>query len=111
MMDRSGVFSVHDVVEHLDQLHGTSVRVAGVLQLAFESDALWHMPASERVDSLPYRSGLWVHLDDAVRSLGEAVLHQFEGRRVIVTGVIDAQDAGHMGLWPAAILVSSIAKS
>lgn len=110
-MDRIGLFSVHDVIEHLDQMHGRSVRVAGVLQLEFESDALWHMPKSERVDSLPYRSSLWVNLDDGCQSLGAEVLHQFKGRHVIVTGVIDARDSGHMGLWPAGILVSSIAKS
>lgn len=110
-MDRIGLFSVHDVIEHLDQMHGRSVRVAGVLQLEFECDCLWHMPKSERVDSLPYRSSLWVHLDAGCQSLGAEALHKFKGRRVVVTGVIDAQDSGHMGLWPAAILVSSVTKS
>src|SRR5688572_30997 len=60
MMDRIGLFSVHEVVEHLDQLHGRSVRVIGVLQLEFEDNSLWHLPNSERVNSFPYRSSLWV---------------------------------------------------
>lgn len=110
-MDRIGLFSVHAVVERLDELHGRSVRVIGGLQLGFEGDALWHLPTADRVHGFPYRSSLWVNLDDACQRLGAEVLHRFNGRHVVVTGVIDAFDSGHMGGWPAAILVSAIAKA
>jgi hypothetical protein len=110
-VDRIGLLSVNEVVEGLDHLHGERVRVFGALRLEFEGDSMWHLPKSERVDCVPYRSSLWVELDRARRDLGQEGLRQLNGRHVIATGVIDAHHLGHLDLWPAAILVSSLVKA
>ncbi len=102
---------MNEVIENLARFHDRRVRVLGALQLEFEGDSLWHLPKSERVDSISHRSSLWVELDEACRALGPAALRQFEGRRVIATGIVNTNHLGHFDLWPAAILVSSLQKA
>lgn len=107
---RIGLLSVNEVIERLEELHGKQVRVFGSLTLEFEDHSLWHIPKAERVDSVPYGSSLWVHLEPEVEALGEEKLRRYQGRHVVASGIVDAGDPGHMSLWPGSIRVSALTK-
>lgn len=101
----SHVLSVNDVVARLDQLHGETVQVAGVLILEFEEISISHLPASQR---LPwYQSSLWATFEepDVCSNLD---YKRFRGRQVVVVGTIDRDDHGQMGLWPGGIRIHSV---
>ncbi len=87
-----------EVLAQLDALHGRMVWVRGVLSLEFEGRELRDGSCRIWVDlSLP---------EDMKATLGSLV-----GRQVIVRGTVDRDDKGHMGLWPAGLVVDRIVKA
>ncbi len=101
--------TVNDVIAALDSLHGETVRVAGVLQVEFEGNSLWHSPTSERKPG--YGSSLWAESDYAASGRSPGQLREFNGRHVVVTAVVDGQFTGHFGLWPGALQIRAVIKA
>lgn len=96
--DPTDVMRLADVLEQVNALHGRTIWVRGVLCLDFEGREL--RDGSSR---------LWVDL-----RLPENVkdtLKALDGRQVVVRGAVDRDDTGHMGLWPAGLVVDRIIKA
>lgn len=81
-----------------ERYHGQTVRVIGVGNLEFEGNGLYL-----HKEDLTYRTGncLWVELT-AEAGTWEQV-SSCNGQYVIVEGVFDMNDHGHMGLFAGAI--------
>jgi len=108
-MVRSHPYTVNEVVAALDSLDVQEVSVAGVLQVEFEGNSLWHSPKSERKPD--YESSLWAEFDHAALGLSMEQLREFDGRHVVASAVVDRSFTGHLSLWPGALLIRSLTKS
>jgi len=80
-----------------EKFDGTVVRVFGFLRLEFEGDALY-FHREDDVQGLT-RNGIWVDRTDAM----EHDANKLNSHYVLIEGVFDAEDHGHMGLFRGAI--------
>lgn len=80
-----------------EKFDGKFVRVFGFLWLEFEADSLY-LHREDLVQGLT-RNGVWVHRTEAIERDGKKLNRHY----VLIEGVFDAQDHGHMGLWGGAI--------
>ena len=80
-----------------EKFDGKFVRVFGFLNLEFEGDALY-LHREDLVQSL-VRNGVWVHRTEAM----ERDRKKLNRHYVLIEGIFDAQDHGHMALCGGAI--------
>jgi hypothetical protein len=80
-----------------EKFDGKFVRVFGFLNLEFEGDSLY-LHREDLVQSL-VRNGVWVHRTEAM----ERDRKKLNRHYVLIEGIFDAQDHGHMGLSGGAI--------
>lgn len=106
--------SVNEALSRLDQLDGQPVVVSGALSFEFENVSLNHVPRSSRHENT-YESSIWLSVGCGAIGFNEAVCERWHGKIVIVEGVLHVRDpkmgAGHMGLWPATLLVQDMYRS
>lgn len=107
-MTANRTYSVNEVAAELEQLHGHTIQIAGVLHLEFEGNSLLHFPSGERLPGC--ECGLWANFDVEPLTRAACTVERFNGRRVVVAATIDKDEHGHMGLWPGGVLIQSIAK-
>jgi len=103
------VYTVNEVVSALGELHGRTVLIACVLRMEFEGYAIWHRPGGERLPD--YGSSLWANFDREALARDGIEPERFQARHVVVRATVDRDQTGHMGLWPGAVLIHSIAKA
>jgi hypothetical protein len=101
--------TVNEVLERFPTFDGRLTEVVGLLAWRFENQSLEHAVMAE----LSERSKLWLEVDNETPPLDDELLTRWEGKRVIVTGVVRGPDpkfggCGHFSLWPAELLVRSI---
>ena len=74
---------------------GMKVTVAGFMRLEFEGTAIY-LHREDYENSL-YQNGLWLHIgeSDDIRDLDKTY--------VLIEGIFDASDHGHMDLWAGSI--------
>jgi hypothetical protein len=109
------VYSVHEVIDHLDSLHGRIVRVVGYYVSGFELSALIHWPKGEiRFDDVrcvwAYRSTIWADFHrKPLKDAGDGIFG-CRGRLVLVRGQMDRENKGHMGLFAGCIVIHEISE-
>jgi hypothetical protein len=101
------VYAVNEVIAALDELRGKVLRIAGVLEIEFEGDSIWHYPKSERLAD--HKSSLWVDFAHDALGRDRKGLKEFDGRRVVVTAML-GDHQGHFSLWPASAVVTAVVK-
>jgi hypothetical protein len=72
---------------------GKPVQIAGFLALSFENAGLY-MHREDAAHGVPL-TGVWLKLDSKEYDEYES----YKDRYVVVTGVFDASESGHMGLF------------
>lgn len=77
---------------------GKFIRVIGIGNIEFEGNCI-----SPSIDDLNHYTGnsIWIELDEKKTSYNEA--WQYNGRHVIVEGIFDKDDCGHMGMFQGSI--------
>jgi hypothetical protein len=76
---------------------GKAVQVTGYLHLEFEGNSLYR--DKKDYEQGHYQNALWIDLTEL--QLKKAAAHN--DRYVVVIGTFDAEDRGHLGLWPGAL--------
>jgi hypothetical protein len=89
--------SIIELVARPEKFHGKSVAVHGFLNLEFEGNGLY-LHEEDFKHSL-YRNGLWMNVPrgwvDATKCKNQSY--------VLIHGVFNAMNTGHMGLWSGAL--------
>lgn len=90
--------TMEQLVTNPQKYHGKVVRLIGVGNLALEENSL-----SANMETYRYRFGnrVWLELGSQATPYKEAV--QYNGEYVIVEGVFDMEDHGHMGMFQGTI--------
>jgi len=98
--------TVNQALEQLSELAGDDVAITGILCFEFENVSINHFPKTDRKDG--YQSSIWLEAGSGSLGFDEKVCERLHGKRVTVQGTLLKADqgigAGHMGLWPAALL-------
>lgn len=104
------IYSVNKAVDDIDLLDGKSIYLEGSLSFKFENVSINHHVHSEAKDR-EYQSSIWLQAD-AILQFDRRVMEKWSGKKVLVEGTLVKPDpvfgAGHMGLWPATIVVTDI---
>jgi hypothetical protein len=107
----SEILTVNQALGTLSELAETDIRVRGILHYQFEDIAIYHSPSIERKPG--YGSSIWISVGMGALQFDEHVCRALDGKMVIVEGKIFSPDptfggCGHMGLWPAEMLVRTL---
>lgn len=89
--------SIIELIANPDKFDGKVVRIIGVINIDFESNAIYL--TKEHWANSVTTNGVWLTIDKNLadkRKWGN-------GRYFLVEGVFHAEDKGHMGLWRGAI--------
>lgn len=106
MSEDSKTYSVNELLDALPALFGQAVRVACLLNVEFEGNALLHIPKSERHEG-PYEVPFYCsHPTPALI----AKINQLKGRRVLVTCVVNRPPLGDLGHERAEVDISAVEK-
>ncbi len=96
------IYTVNEVVDALESLHGQEILIKGLLSLEFEGNQLVHIPTAE------YREGassLRADVYAAARLMSLEDLRSLSSRRVIVTAIVDAGLPGHEEASPGGLRI------
>jgi hypothetical protein len=96
----SAILSVSEAIERISDLHGKEIRVRGVLSWGFEMKALWGSVSDMR--ALTTDRSIWIDLPDSAE-VGGVKPQGLHGADVVITGHLDANRHGHMGMFKGAI--------
>lgn len=88
--------SIPELVSTPRNFHGTNVRLTGFYCSGFEDSGLYSTPGCEHDTKL----GVWL--------VGVSAIRDFRGQKISVTGEVNSERYGHMGLWAAQICVSEV---
>ena len=102
------IYDVNEVISQLEQFHNRMIRIAGVLHIEFEYQAVLHFPSADRLPG--YDSALWVDFESELAASGTLSLHALNGRRVIADATVSKEERGHMSLWPGGLLIKRLMK-
>ncbi|MGA2703389.1 MAG: hypothetical protein ABSH35_20115 [Isosphaeraceae bacterium] len=87
--------SLIHLIQHPHRYHGRKVRVIGVVRLKFESKAVF--VSAEDLKKAVTKNAIWLDVD-----LTEAN-QKLSGKHVLVEGVFDQENLGHLKLYSGAI--------
>ena len=87
--------SLIQLIQHPEKYHEQTVRVIGVARFAFEAKALY--VHNEDLEKAVTKNAVWLSVDvsDANKKLS--------GKHVLVEGVFDKDNLGHLKLYSGAI--------
>jgi hypothetical protein len=88
--------SLIDLIANASDYHGRRVQVIGYVELRFEGNGIY---LSGEPWARIHKNGLWLHPPPEF-SLANP---EFSPGFMIVNGIFDAEDSGHLGLWSGAI--------
>lgn len=93
--------SLIQLIENPEEYHGKLVRVIGVSRIEFESDGIWF--TKEHYDQNVYMNSLWMEPDYDSLGVTRQQLEQFNGKYVLVEGVFNKNNHGHLGMYSGAL--------
>lgn len=91
--------SLINLIATPERYNGKLVRIIGYLNLEFEGNALYLH--KEDYDSSILKNGIWV---DLPRKEAIEKTKEFSKHYVIIEGIFDMNDTGHMGLFSGSII-------
>jgi len=89
---RPEAVSIVDLLARPDAYDGKFVRLDGFLHVKFEGTAVFM--TKEHADYLMCKYGLWVSFKD-----GDVKARDFDCKYVLLEGIFNKANKGHMGLW------------
>jgi hypothetical protein len=93
--------SLINLIATPEKYHGKWVGVVGIANFEFEGDALYLSQSDYRFVT---KNAVWLSPNKAVLKVDESTLaKEFNGLYVLVEGIYDMNDHGHMGLFSGAI--------
>ena len=93
--------SLMQLIVNPEKYHGTPVRVIGVSSIEFEGDAIWF--TKEHYELNVYMNSLWIEPDYDALGATRQQLEQFNGKYVLIEGVFNKDNHGHLGMYSGAI--------
>lgn len=88
--------SIIQLIATPEKYQGKRVRILAFLRVEFEGSAVYLH--KEDYEQAIHRNGLWIDLPRGISS-GKGLTNQY----VLVEGVFDGKQNGHMGLWSGTI--------
>jgi len=88
--------SLMQLIVNPEQYHGKRVRVIGISILEFEGDSIWF--TKEHYVHRIYKNSLWIVPDYVALQTTPQELEEFNGKYVLMEGIFNKNDHGHMGL-------------
>ena len=93
--------SLMQLIVNPEEYHGKPVRVIGVSRIEFEGDGIWF--TKEHYEHNVYMNSLWIEPDYDALGVTRQQLEQFNWKYVLVEGVFNKDNHGHMGMYSGAI--------
>jgi hypothetical protein len=90
--------SIAELIASPDKFDGRSIVVTGYYYSGFELSALY--PGRRNPENSETDDGLWIY--------GLSPFLDLNGRHVVVSGVFDGKNKGHLGQWSGSICVSKV---
>ena len=93
--------SLMQLTVNSEKYHGKLVRVIGVSSIEFENDSIWLM--KENYEHGVYMNALWIEPDYDALGVTRQQLELFNGKYVLMEGVFNKDNHGHMGMYSGAL--------
>ncbi len=93
--------SLMQLIVNPEEYHGKLVRVIGVSRIEFEGDSIWF--TKEHYKYNVYMNSLWIEPDYNALGTTRQQLEQFNGKYVLVEGVFNKDNHGHLGMYCGAL--------
>ena len=93
--------SLMQLIVNPEKYHGELVRVIGVSRIEFEGDGIWF--TKEHYEHNVNMNSLWIEPDYDALGATRQQLEQFNGKYVLIEGVFDKDNHGHLGMYNGAI--------
>ncbi len=93
--------SMVQLLSNPQYFHQKRVRVSGFLHQQFEDSCLYL--SKEDADYLNGRQGLWIRFGDRVTKQPDQPVPRFDSKRVLIEGIFNKDEHGHMGAAAGAI--------
>ncbi|MFC1524344.1 hypothetical protein ACFL6N_06095 [Thermodesulfobacteriota bacterium] len=93
--------SLINLIATPDKFHGKIVRVIGVSNIEFEGNGIYL--SKEHLINRVTKNALWLSLNFKIIGKSEEELSKYNGQYVLVEGVFNKDDKGHMGLKSGSI--------
>jgi len=95
--------SLINLIATPEKYNGKWVRVIGVARFEFEGDALF-LSKSDYDYKVVTKNAVWLSIDPGALKVDESTLaKEFNGLHVVVEGIYDMNNHGHMSLFSGAI--------
>jgi len=91
----SGV-SLIQLIANPDEYHGKLVRVVGVTNIEFEGNQIFTSKEHYKYSIL--MNALWINLDLDILGVKEDELKNYNGKYVLIEGIFNKNETGHMGM-------------
>jgi hypothetical protein len=99
--DRLVEVSMVQLIANPENWHNQAVRLSGFMHVHFEGTGIYL--SREHANYLNSRNGLWVSFDSGDWSAHGMIPQQFDRKHVLIEGIFDRDDHGHMGAWAGAV--------
>jgi len=86
--------SIVQLIANSEKYHGKKVIITGYLNLEFEGNGIY-LHKDDYLNSV-YKNGLWCNINIVK-------YEKFNKKYVVIEGVFNANNKGHMGLWSGSI--------
>jgi len=93
--------SLMQLIVNPEEYHGELVRVIGVSRIEFEGDGICF--TKEHYEHSVLMNALWIEPDYDALGVTREQLEQFNGKYVIVEGVFNKDNHGHLGMYSGAL--------
>jgi hypothetical protein len=93
--------SLMQLIVNPEKYHGKLVRVIGVSSIEFEGDGIWF--TKEHYELNVYMNSLWIEPNYDALGATRQQLEQFNGKYVLIEGVFNKDNHGHLGMYGGAI--------
>lgn len=93
--------SLIQLIANPDKYHGKPVRVIGVARIEFEGNGIWF--TKEHYKHRVYKNSLWIEPDYKALGATPKQLKEFNGKYVLMEGIFNKDDKGHMGMNSGAL--------
>lgn len=93
--------SMMKLIVNPEKYHGELVRIIGVSRIEFEGDGVWF--TKEHFNHSILKNSLWIEPDYNALGATRQQLEQFNGKYVLMEGVFNKDNHGHLGMYSGAL--------